>query len=88
MSVILIATLFYKELILQGEIRCWSLLGLKGFKINQLTRYPSVGHIAEDTVAGYSNNLKRINYKSYESQVSDLSGLKSSVCLALKLQIE
>ena len=88
MSVILIATLFYKELILQGEIRCWSLLGLKGLKINQLTRYPSVGHIAEDTVAGYSINLKRINYKTYESQVSDLSGLKSSLCLALKLQIE
>ena len=57
-------------------------------KINKLTRYPSVGHIAEDTVAGYSNNLKRINYKSCESKVSDLSGLKSSVCLALKLQIE
>ena len=55
-------------------------------KINQLTRYPSVGHIAEDTVAGYSNSLKRI--KTYESQVSDLSGLKTSLCLALKLQIE
>ena len=40
-------------------------------KINQLTRYPSVGHIAEDTVAGYSNNLKRINYKTHESQVSE-----------------
>ena len=30
MSVILITTLFYKALILQGEIWCWSLLGLKG----------------------------------------------------------
>ena len=30
MSVILMTTLFYKELILQGEIWCWSLLGLKG----------------------------------------------------------
>ena len=55
-------------------------------KINKLTRYPSVGHIAEETVAGYSNNLKRI--KPCQSQVSDLSGLKSSLCLALKLQIE
>ena len=30
MSVILMATLFYKALILQGEIWCWSLWGLKG----------------------------------------------------------
>ena len=32
MSVILMITLFYKALILQGEIWCWSLLGLKGLK--------------------------------------------------------
>ena len=32
MSVILITTLFYKALISQGEIWCWSLSGLKGFK--------------------------------------------------------
>ena len=30
MSVILMTILFYKALILQGEIWCWSLLGLKG----------------------------------------------------------
>ena len=30
MSSILMTTLFYKALILQGEICCWSLLGLKG----------------------------------------------------------
>ena len=30
MSVILMKTLFYKALTLQGEIWCWSLLGLKG----------------------------------------------------------
>ena len=30
MSVILMTTLFDKALILQGEIWCWSLLGLKG----------------------------------------------------------
>ena len=30
MSVIPMTTLFYKALILQGEIWCWSLLGLKG----------------------------------------------------------
>ena len=33
MSVILMTTLFYKVLILQGEIWCWSLLGLKGLKL-------------------------------------------------------
>ena len=32
MSLILMTTPFYKALILQGEILCWSLLGLKGFK--------------------------------------------------------
>ena len=30
MPVILMTTLFYKALILQGEIWCWSLFGLKG----------------------------------------------------------
>ena len=30
MSVILMKTLFYKALTLQGEIWCWSLLGLEG----------------------------------------------------------
>ena len=33
MSVILMTTLFYKALILQGEIWCWSLLGLKGLTV-------------------------------------------------------
>ena len=32
MSVILVSTVFYKALILQGEIWCWSLLGLKGLR--------------------------------------------------------
>ena len=30
--IILMTTLFYKALILQGEIWCWSLLGLKGLR--------------------------------------------------------
>ena len=34
MSLILVTTLFYKALILQGEIWCWSLLGLKGLSID------------------------------------------------------
>ena len=33
MSVILMTTPFYKALISQGEISCWSLLGLKGLNI-------------------------------------------------------
>ena len=33
MSVILMTTKFYKALILQGEIWCWSLLGFKGLMI-------------------------------------------------------
>ena len=32
MYLILMTTLFYKALILQGEIWCWSLLGLKGLR--------------------------------------------------------
>ena len=32
MSVILMTTLFYKALILQGEIWCWSVLGIKGLR--------------------------------------------------------
>ena len=31
MSLILMTRLFYKALLLQGEIWCWSLLGFKGF---------------------------------------------------------
>ena len=33
MSVILMTTLLYKALILQGEIWCWSLFGLKGLTL-------------------------------------------------------
>ena len=35
MSVILMTTLFYKALVLQGEIWCWSLLGLKGLRYGE-----------------------------------------------------
>ena len=37
MSVILMTTLFYKALTLQGEIWCWSLWGLKGLITKALT---------------------------------------------------
>ena len=35
MSVILMTSLFYKALVLQGEIWCWSLLGLKGLRYGE-----------------------------------------------------
>ena len=35
MSEILLTTLFYKALILQGEIWCWSLLGFEGLNVAQ-----------------------------------------------------
>ena len=38
MSLILMTTLFYKAVILQGEIWRWSLLGLKGLKCDALDR--------------------------------------------------
>ena len=33
LSLIVMTTLFYNELTLQGEIWCWSLLGFKGLKL-------------------------------------------------------
>ena len=39
MFVILMTTLFYKAVILQGEIWCWSLLELKGLMEVQLYRF-------------------------------------------------
>ena len=42
MSVILMTTLFYKALILQGEIWCWSLLGLKGLKWSDKIASPAI----------------------------------------------
>ena len=38
MSVILMTTLFYKAIILQGEIWCWSLLGIKGLNPRSYAR--------------------------------------------------
>ena len=42
MSLILMTTLFYKALILQGEIWCWSLLGLKGLKWSYKIASPAI----------------------------------------------
>ena len=47
MSLILMTTLLYKALILQGEIWCWSLLGLKGLNTTVITTqiYLRLNHI-------------------------------------------
>ena len=42
MSLILLTTLFYKALILQGEIWCWSLLGLKRLRRGLRWQFTSV----------------------------------------------
>ena len=44
-SLILMTTLFYKALILQGEIWCWSFLGLKGLRA-PIAEWESNGQIA------------------------------------------
>ena len=45
MSISLITTLFYKALILQGEIWCWSLLGLKGLIQNCFVGQQSIDRV-------------------------------------------
>ena len=42
MSVILMTTLFDRALILQGEIWCWSLLGLQGLKWSDKIASPAI----------------------------------------------
>ena len=59
MSVILMTTLFYKVLILQGEIWFWSLLGLKGLKCLILSqRYKTKFHAFETAETGEPSILK------------------------------
>ena len=43
MFINLITTLFYKALILQGELWCWSLLGLKGLKLTCTCNWQGFG---------------------------------------------
>ena len=45
MSVILMTTLFYKALILRGEIWCWSLLGLITPRLSIFALVPNVNYI-------------------------------------------
>ena len=53
MSLILMTTLFYKALILQGEIWCWSLLRLKGLMITFLKHRKTVRTIEMYSWRGY-----------------------------------
>ena len=41
MSLILMTTVFYKAVILQGEIWYWSLIGLKGLKVEDTNCDPA-----------------------------------------------
>ena len=54
MSVILMTTLFYKALILQGEIWCWSLLGLKGLISAKAVEF---SRVVLDSQAGKSSRV-------------------------------
>ena len=53
MSVILMTTPFYKALILQGEIWCWSLLGLNG-----LINLPSFPNNSFKSILQYNTALE------------------------------
>ena len=57
MSLILITILFYKAVILQGEIWRWSLLGLKGLKM-------PMQNIMQ-TFAGETRRVMNIQYKNF-----------------------
>ena len=50
MSLILMTTLFYKAVILQGEIWRLSLLGLKGLKANLVHGVFSILHSSEESI--------------------------------------
>ena len=54
MSVILMTTLFYKALILQAEIWCWSILRLKGL----IAHYWIAGISAKITLAGQISSIE------------------------------
>ena len=60
---ILMTTLFYKALMLQGEIWCWPLLGLKGYKGYYCPRELTPGYskaescVTRGGVNGYIHNL-------------------------------
>ena len=65
MSVILMTSLFYKALILQAEIFCWSLLGLKGLSdtrliSNKTPKVVSVGCVGLWKHNGVLSEFKKI----------------------------
>ena len=69
MSVILMTTLFYKALILQGEIWCWSLLGVKQDLISKL-------------IVAVCTTLFRVNKKFLVTKTYTYRNLKSTCTLS------
>ena len=63
MSLILMTTLFYKALILQGEIWCWSFLGLKGLIMMVITTAMTVVTIFSCSSNGYSKTKQTYGHK-------------------------
>ena len=68
MSVILMTTLVYKALILQGEIWCWSLLGLKGLTRSTdmiqltLTLKVTITQVVETSVSVNNSPIQDYNH--------------------------
>ena len=65
LSAIPMTTLFYKALILQGEIWCWSLLGLKGLKVTWFEKRSLEGLITNSMGEG----SERVDLKSFLLQM-------------------
>ena len=61
LSVILMTTLFYKALILQREVRCWSLLGLKGLR-ERMKSWPTQGISGRQRI----DTSTRYNFSPYK----------------------
>ena len=84
-------TLFYKALILQGEIWCWSLLGLKGLNIadqskNKKTKQASVITFSNHKISRSDKN----RIKSWTKLKSSLKTLKrfSTIHFKYGLQVD
>ena len=77
MSVILVSTLFYKALILQGESWCWSLLELKGLRSQVMVR-PKRSNLQPPILQSNAPPTDRwanpavVNAELYNCQVSKL----------------
>ena len=81
MSVILMTTLFYKALILQGKIWYWSLLGLKGLsKLESFCDYADLDVNMDKTkVMIFSDCRKSSNNYSFRCGANKIENVKSSI---------